>query len=83
MTERSDGVSVILFRVRVIVVINEVRCRRRFLAIQFTEELRQAACARRGRERERVRVWGLLSEPELLVFVPSPTFAKQYTPEAL
>lgn len=52
MTERSDGVSVILFRVRVIVVINEVRCRRRFLAIQFTEELRQAACARRGRERE-------------------------------
>jgi hypothetical protein len=54
MTERSDGGSVLLFRVRVIVVINEVRCRRRFLAIQFTEGLRQAACAR-GREGERER----------------------------
>jgi hypothetical protein len=78
---------VLLFRVRVIVVINEVRCRRRFLAIQFTEGLRQAACAR-GREGEREReresvCGGLLPEPELLVFVPSPTFAKQYTPEAL
>jgi hypothetical protein len=83
MKERSDGFSVILFRVRVIVVINEVRCRRRFLAIQFTEGLRQAACARRGTQRERererekgrVRVWGRLSGPEVLVFVPSPTFA--------
>ncbi len=29
----------------------------------------------REREKGRVRVWGRLSGPEVLVFVPSPTFA--------
>ncbi len=89
MKERSDGGSVILFRVRVIVVMNEVRCLPRFFrhwiyrgtpASSFHEERDNERERERGRESVR---GGVFRGRKLLVFVPSPTFAKQYTPDAL
>jgi hypothetical protein len=90
MKERSDGGSVILFRVRVIVVINEVRCRWRCIGHSIYRGT--AKRARGEREKERVRVWGvsfgagafgLCSVSNLRITIHAWSFVSCYTEMSL